>query len=277
MPAPQPSAKRLCNDPLAPEAADVDWVFCIGIPEKNAQTARIHRDYLQFCLRHIKSQGKPCTNKELAEAYHACEGEARRATTVSTFVRFGKTSRLARCDVVGRQRNCQTKFHADKNSQVRLANNTTNNCGAVAGCMDPSWLIFDGKGRNCRCRAFRWSSRARPKSQRQSPGFGQLAHSLCRNRSCLHTVCDSKFRAWIASVARMVEVENGPKRVCVLWHSWRQWKKKARSYWSGSAALRCGACGHWWIAELPQGAKLSAGGNFVSVRGQCSVWSAPLQ
>ena len=24
MPAPQPSAKRLCNDPLAPEAADVD-------------------------------------------------------------------------------------------------------------------------------------------------------------------------------------------------------------------------------------------------------------
>ena len=32
MPAPQPSAKRLCNDPLVPEAADVDWVFGIGIP-----------------------------------------------------------------------------------------------------------------------------------------------------------------------------------------------------------------------------------------------------
>ena len=38
---------------------------------KNAQSARIHRHYLHFCLRHIKSQG----NKELAEAYHACEGE----------------------------------------------------------------------------------------------------------------------------------------------------------------------------------------------------------
>ena len=38
--------------------------------------------------------------------------------------------------MVGRQRNCPTKFHADKNShwQVRLANNTTNNCG-VADCM----------------------------------------------------------------------------------------------------------------------------------------------
>ena len=34
VPAPQPSAKRI--DPLAPEAADVDWVFGIGIPEKNA-------------------------------------------------------------------------------------------------------------------------------------------------------------------------------------------------------------------------------------------------
>ena len=65
MPAPQPSAKCLCNDPLALEAADVDWVFCIGIQEKN----------LQFCLRHIKSQGKPSANKELAKAYHACEGE----------------------------------------------------------------------------------------------------------------------------------------------------------------------------------------------------------
>ena len=31
-----------------------------------------------------------------------------------------------------------------------------------------------------------------------------------------HCVCYSKFRAWIASVARMVEVETGPKRVCVL-------------------------------------------------------------
>ena len=49
---------------------DVDWVFGVGIPEKNASSARIHRHYLQFCLRHIKSQGKPCTNKELAEAYH---------------------------------------------------------------------------------------------------------------------------------------------------------------------------------------------------------------
>ena len=37
MPAPQPSAKRrLCNYPLAParEAANVDWAFGIGIPEK---------------------------------------------------------------------------------------------------------------------------------------------------------------------------------------------------------------------------------------------------
>ena len=34
MPAPQPSAERLCNDQLAPEAADVDWVFGIGIPKK---------------------------------------------------------------------------------------------------------------------------------------------------------------------------------------------------------------------------------------------------
>ena len=34
MPAPRPSAKRLCNDPLAPEAANVDWVFGIGIPKK---------------------------------------------------------------------------------------------------------------------------------------------------------------------------------------------------------------------------------------------------
>ena len=75
MPAPQPSAERLCNDQLAPEAADVDWVFGIGIPEKNAQRARIHRHYLQLCLRHIKSHGKPCANKELAEAYHACAGE----------------------------------------------------------------------------------------------------------------------------------------------------------------------------------------------------------
>ena len=58
-PAPQPSAKRLCNDQLALESADVDWVFCIGIPEKNAQSAQIHRHYLQFCLRHIKSHGKP--------------------------------------------------------------------------------------------------------------------------------------------------------------------------------------------------------------------------
>ena len=72
MPAPQPSAKRLCNDPLAPEAADVDWMFDIGIPKKNAQSARIHRHYLHLCLRHIKSQGKTCANKELAEAYYAC-------------------------------------------------------------------------------------------------------------------------------------------------------------------------------------------------------------
>ena len=75
MPAPQPSAKRLCNDQLAPEAADVDWVFGIGIPEKNAQSVRIDRHYLQFCLRHIKSHGKPCANKELAKACHACEWE----------------------------------------------------------------------------------------------------------------------------------------------------------------------------------------------------------
>ena len=57
MPAPQPSAKSLYNDPLAPEAADVNWVFSIGIPKKNAQSARIHRHYLQFCLRHINSMG----------------------------------------------------------------------------------------------------------------------------------------------------------------------------------------------------------------------------
>ena len=48
MPAPQPSAKRLCDDQLAPEAADVDWVFGIGIPKKNAQSARIHRHYYSF-------------------------------------------------------------------------------------------------------------------------------------------------------------------------------------------------------------------------------------
>ena len=34
---------------------------------------------------------------------------------------------------------------------------------------------------------------------------------------------------------------------------------------------------HRTIAELPQGAKRSAAGYGVSVRGLCSVWSAPLQ
>ena len=77
--------RRLCQllNPLLNASATtsllrrllMSWVFGIGIPEKNAQSARIHRQYLQFCLRHIKSPGKPCANKELAEAYHACEGE----------------------------------------------------------------------------------------------------------------------------------------------------------------------------------------------------------
>ena len=43
---------------------------------------------------------------------------------LSTFVR--KTSRLARRDVVCCQRNGSTEGRAGKNSQVRLANNTTN-------------------------------------------------------------------------------------------------------------------------------------------------------
>ena len=46
---------------------------------------------------------------------------------------------LARRDVVGRQRNGPTEFHPGKvakNSQVRLANNTTNN-SEVADCMPP--------------------------------------------------------------------------------------------------------------------------------------------
>ena len=43
--------------------------------KKNAQSAQIYRHYSQFCLRHTKSQGKSCANKELTEAYHACEGE----------------------------------------------------------------------------------------------------------------------------------------------------------------------------------------------------------
>ena len=32
----------------------------------------------------------------------------------------------------------------------------------------------------------------------------------------IDSACISKFRAWIASVAPMLEVEKGPKRVCVL-------------------------------------------------------------
>ena len=42
----------------------------------------------------------------------------RGTTAVSTFVR--KKSRLTHCDVVGSQRNCQAKFHADKNSASAL-------------------------------------------------------------------------------------------------------------------------------------------------------------
>ena len=76
MPAPKPSAKILCNNPLAQEAGmpDVDWVFGVGIPEKNVPSKLISQHYLQFCLWHIKLQGKPCTNKEIAKTYHICAG-----------------------------------------------------------------------------------------------------------------------------------------------------------------------------------------------------------
>ena len=87
----------------------------------------------------------------------------------STFVR--KPSRLARRDVVCRQRNGSTEGRVGKNSQVRLANNTTN--------IAPSWQLFAGKGRNDGCRAF---SGAHPSRQQWLPGFGQLAQSHYRNR-----------------------------------------------------------------------------------------------
>ena len=76
MPAPKPSAKILCNNPLAQEAGmpDVDWVFGVGIPEKNVPSKLTSQHYLQFCLWHIKLQGKPCTNKEIAKTYHICAG-----------------------------------------------------------------------------------------------------------------------------------------------------------------------------------------------------------
>ena len=65
---------------------------------------------------------------------------------LSTFVR--KTYQLARRDgrdVIGRQSNGLTEFHADKISQVRLTNNTTNNSKFAD--------YIDGKGRNDGCRA----------------------------------------------------------------------------------------------------------------------------
>ena len=52
----------------------MDWVFCVGIPERNAPSKLIHQHYSQFCLWHIKLQGKTCTNKEIAKTYHICEG-----------------------------------------------------------------------------------------------------------------------------------------------------------------------------------------------------------
>ena len=139
-----------------------------------------------------------------------------RAQIVSTFVRkmlstfVRKTSQLARRDgrdVIGRQRNGPTKFHSGKISQVRLTNNTTKNRKFTD--------YIDGKGKNDGCRALDGAVK-HPKNQRRSPGFGQLAQSLRKNRSCLNAACYSNFGAWITSVARMIEVEKGPGRVCVL-------------------------------------------------------------
>ena len=63
-------------------------------------------------------------------------------------------------------------------------------------------------------------------------------------------------------------------------HRWRQEPRPAAELWGGRqrrAAPDAGGPQNRTTAELPPGAKSSAGGNFVSVRGRCSVLSAPLQ
>ena len=139
-----------------------------------------------------------------------------RAQIVSTFVRkmlstfVRKTSQLARRDgrdVIGRQRNGPTKFHSGKISQVRLTNNTTKNLKFTD--------YIDGEGRNDGCPALDGAVE-HPKNQLLWPALGQLAQSRRKNRSCLNVTRNSNFGAWIASVARKMEVEKGPGRVCVL-------------------------------------------------------------
>ena len=67
----------------------------------------------------VKSMCLPCSIKNRPEA----------SETLSNFVR--KTSRLAGCNVINRQRRCLINFQAEENSQVRLEKleNTTNNRG----------------------------------------------------------------------------------------------------------------------------------------------------
>ena len=150
---------------------------------------------------------------------------------LSTFIR--KTSQLARRDgrdVIGRQRNGSAKFHSGKISQVRLTNKTTKNRKFADH--------IDGKGINDGCRAL---DGAVEHIRKTSCGRQDLVNwpnqwqSLRKNRSCLNAACDPNFGAWIASVARMMEVEKGSGRVCVLWQiDIPGAVKKERSCGSGS-------------------------------------------
>ena len=166
------------------------------------------------------------------------------------------------------------------------------------------------------------------KSQLLSPGFGQLAQSLCIHRSCLHAACYSNFGAWITSLARMVEVGKDPDAPVCFDIPGGHKKRREAADLDPDATTRLSVAApadsdadadadttasfaddplhpparlptlsrlwvyqrrvrEWWhrirvyqnrtIEKLPLAAKLSAGGNLVSVRGRCSVWSATLK
>ena len=78
----QQAFKHLCNKPLAPEAGvhNVNWVFCIGFQSleylKQFSKSTEQSSLFTVLSPHIKLQGKPCTNKDLAEAYYVSAGDS---------------------------------------------------------------------------------------------------------------------------------------------------------------------------------------------------------
>ena len=88
----------------------VDWVLHV---------AHNHRPFSQFCLQRIKSM-RWCHCNPLAVTRSSLEPTVYNAAYGWGQENYRMTSWLARPNVVGCQRMCPTKFHADENSQVKL-------------------------------------------------------------------------------------------------------------------------------------------------------------